>query len=53
LLAQGYTPAEAALLGVYLHGLAGDLAAREMGHEALVAGDVAGFLGKAYLNLGM
>ena len=53
LLAQGYTPAEAALLGVYLHGLAGDLAAREMGQEALVAGDVAGFLGKAYLNLGM
>lgn len=52
LLAQGYVSSEAALLGVYLHGLAGDLAARETGQEALVAGDVVGFLGKAYLSLG-
>ncbi len=51
LLAQGYAPVEAALLGVYLHGLAGDLAANEMGFEALVAGDLARYLGKAFLEL--
>ncbi len=48
LLAQRYSPEEAAVLGVYLHGLAGDLAAEEMGQEALIAGDVTSRLGKAY-----
>ncbi len=51
LLAQGYTPGNAALLGVYLHGLAGDLAAEAMGQEALIAGDIPGYLGKAFLTL--
>jgi NAD(P)H-hydrate epimerase len=51
LLAQGYTPEDAAVLGVYLHGLAGDLAAQETGEEGLTAGDVAAFLGKAFLRL--
>src|SRR5699024_8669796 len=40
LMAQGYSAKEAALLGVYLHGLAGDLAARESGEESLIAGDL-------------
>lgn len=48
LLAQHYTPLEAAILGVYLHGLAGDLAAAEIGQEALVAGDLIEYLGKAF-----
>ncbi len=48
LLAQRYSPEEAAVLGVYLHGLAGDLAAEENGQEALVAGDITSRLGKAY-----
>ncbi len=52
LLAQGYSPLEAALLGVYLHGLAGDLAAQAHGYEALVAGDLADFLGKAFIEVG-
>ncbi|MBV6438854.1 MAG: Bifunctional NAD(P)H-hydrate repair enzyme Nnr [Saprospiraceae bacterium] len=52
LLAQGYSPRDAALLGVYLHGLAGDLAARELGQEALTAGDMIEFLGKAWLATG-
>ncbi len=39
-LAQGLTSEEAACLGVYLHGLAGDLAAKEKGEAALIAGDV-------------
>ncbi len=51
LLAQGYSPRDAALLGVFLHGLAGDLAAKELGQEALTAGDLVDFLGKAWLAL--
>ncbi len=40
LLAQRYEPLTAALLGVYLHGLAGDLAAERTGEAALAAGDL-------------
>jgi hydroxyethylthiazole kinase-like uncharacterized protein yjeF len=40
LLAQGLTAEQAACLGVYLHGLAGDLAATEKGEAALIAGDL-------------
>jgi len=48
LLCQGYTPDYAAMLGVYLHATAGDIAAEDMGIEALVAGDLIAFLGDAY-----
>ncbi|MCD6012498.1 MAG: NAD(P)H-hydrate dehydratase [Flavipsychrobacter sp.] len=51
LLAQGYAPHEAAILGVYLHGLAGDIAARELSQEALIAGDIINYLGKAFLTI--
>jgi NAD(P)H-hydrate epimerase len=40
LIAQGHTPDTAACLGVYLHGLAGDLAAAEVGAVGLLAGDL-------------
>ncbi|GAB4488708.1 MAG: bifunctional ADP-dependent NAD(P)H-hydrate dehydratase/NAD(P)H-hydrate epimerase [Saprospiraceae bacterium] len=53
LLAQGYSAGDAALLGVFLHGLAGDLAAKELGKAALTAGDLIEFLGKAWENLGV
>lgn len=51
LLAQGYNSVEAAILGVYLHGVAGDLAAKEISMEALVAGDIVGMLGDAFLSI--
>lgn len=51
LLAQGYSSSEAAILGTYLHGLAGDIAAKTVSEEALVAGDIISFLGQAYLRL--
>jgi len=51
LLAQNYTPEDATLLGVYLHGLAGDLAATEFGEYSLIAGDLISHLGKAFLQL--
>lgn len=51
LLAQGYTPAESALLGVFIHGLSGDIAASELSQEALIAGDLINYLGKAFLEV--
>lgn len=39
-LAQGVTPYEAAKQGVYVHGLAGDLAAKKVGEVSLIAGDI-------------
>jgi NAD(P)H-hydrate epimerase len=51
LLASGYSPEKAALLGVYLHGLAGDFAAASMGEEALLAGDIIEFMGNAFLDI--
>ncbi len=49
LLAQGYTSLQAAQLGVYLHGLAGDLAAKKYGEEAMIASDIVEYLGEAFL----
>ena len=51
LLAQGYTPEESAIIGVYLHGLAGDLACQQIGAEALLASDIIANLGNAYLAI--
>jgi len=48
LLAQNHTPEDAALLGVYLHGLAGDFAAEEFSQQGMIAGDIIRFLGKAF-----
>ncbi|MES2702652.1 MAG: NAD(P)H-hydrate dehydratase [Bacteroidota bacterium] len=51
LLAQGYEPHHAAIFGVYIHGLAGDMAAKEMSEEALIAGDMIGYLGQAFKTI--
>ncbi|MFN3404330.1 MAG: NAD(P)H-hydrate dehydratase [Cytophagaceae bacterium] len=40
LLAQKYPPEQAALLGVYMHGFAGDVAAEKLGYESLIASDI-------------
>ncbi len=48
LLAQGYTQKEAAILGVYLHGLAGDLALEDQSQESLIPGDIIDYIGKAF-----
>jgi len=51
LLAQNYHPKEAAILGVYLHGLAGDIAAKRQSQEAMIAGDITDNLGKAFKKI--
>ena len=51
LLAQGVPSLEAALAGVYLHGLAGDLAVEASSEEALIAGDMNLYLGEAFREL--
>ena len=51
LLAQAYTPFEAALLGVYIHGAAGDKAAAALSREAMIAGDICCFIGAVFLEI--
>lgn len=51
LLAQGYHPKLAAIIGVYLHSLAGNLAAEALSEEALIAGDIVDYLGEAFLAI--
>jgi NAD(P)H-hydrate epimerase len=51
LLAQGYNRQEACLMGVYLHGLAGDLAAKELGEYSLMASDLIDYLPKAFMKM--
>jgi hydroxyethylthiazole kinase-like uncharacterized protein yjeF len=51
LLAQGYSPTEASIVGVYLHGLAGDIAAKKHGQEAMIASDIIKAIGSAFLRL--
>lgn len=50
LLAQRYTPEEAALLGVYLHGKAGDKAAEKKGEMSMIARDIVENIGQLTVN---
>ncbi len=50
LLAQGYSAKDAAFAGVFLHGMAGDLAVIEKSEPALIAGDIVDFLPRAFLR---
>lgn len=51
LLAQGYSPVESALLGVYIHGLAGDFAANKFSQEAMIAEDIINYMGEVFKKL--
>ena len=51
LLARGYKQQEACVVGVYLHGLAGDLAASDLGEESLLASDIIRYLPQAFKRL--
>ena len=49
LLARGYKPVDACIVGTYMHGLAGDIAAEELGKESLIASDIIRCLPKAFM----
>ncbi len=51
LIGQSYESLTAAIVGVYLHGRSGDLAAYELGYESVLAGDIAQNIGKAIKDL--
>ena len=51
LLARGYKPQDACVAGVWLHGMAGDLAAQQLGEESLIASDIIQYLGKAFKHI--
>lgn len=51
LLARGYKQREACMVGMYLHGLAGDIAARHVGMESLIASDLIQYLPEAFKRL--
>ena len=52
LLARGYSQKHACITAVWLHGLAGDLAAERLGRESLTASDIISFLPEAFKSLG-
>ena len=50
LLGQGLSDFDAAVLGVYIHGLAGDIAAEKIGQVSLIATDIAQALSDAFMK---
>lgn len=52
LLGQGMNPAEASVSGVFIHGMAGDLAAGNCGEYSLIASDIIDALGATFMELG-
>lgn len=51
LLARGYKQEQACIVGMYIHGLAGDLAAKDKGKESLIASDIIDYLPQAFKRL--
>ena len=51
LIAQSYTPFEAAITGVFLHGLSGDHAAAKLSQPAMIAGDIIDYIPSAYKEI--
>ena len=50
-LAQGYSPKDAAVLGVYIHGKAGDICAQNMGEESMLPSDLPLYFSKVFKGL--
>ena len=50
LMGQGLSDFDAAVLGVYIHGLAGDIAAQKTGQVSLIATDIIGALSDAFMR---
>jgi len=50
-LAQGYTPEHSCIAGVFLHGLAGDIAVKATSEFSLLASDLIDTIGKAFLEM--
>ncbi|MGM0497681.1 MAG: NAD(P)H-hydrate dehydratase [Bacteroidota bacterium] len=48
LLGQGYTPELAAVIGVYIHGLSGNIASEQLSMEAVIASDIIQYIGNAF-----
>jgi NAD(P)H-hydrate epimerase len=51
LLAQGYAPDMAAVIGAFIHGMAGDIASQNYGQTAMIARDIVEYIGQAFKNL--
>jgi len=51
LICQGYQPAEAARLGVFLHGRSADIRVSYSSEESLIASEIADYLGDAFASL--
>jgi NAD(P)H-hydrate epimerase len=50
-LGQGITPIQASILGVFIHGIAGDIAAYEKGQYSMIAGDIIDKIPAAFYSL--
>lgn len=51
LLAQGYSPENAGILAMFLHGLSGDLAKNSIGEDSMKAGNLIDFLPSAFISV--
>jgi NAD(P)H-hydrate epimerase len=51
LLAQGYSPENAACMAVFLHGKAAEFATENQSEESIIAGDIIENIGKAFYYL--
>ncbi|MBO0323937.1 NAD(P)H-hydrate dehydratase [Muricauda sp. CAU 1633] len=51
LVAQGYEPVHAAIFGVYLHGISGDICASQLGYEAVKASEIINRIGPGFMEI--
>ncbi|WP_185866022.1 NAD(P)H-hydrate dehydratase [Blattabacterium cuenoti] len=51
LLSQGYSPKKSCIMGVYLHGLAGDIASKKLSEESIISSDIINHIGSAFQKI--